>query len=225
MGLDLPIAPKGGLAGHVERTLKQALMEGSLKPGERLVARDLAERLGMSQTPVREALLKLAASGALDVMPAQSFQVAAPSAARYREIADIRRAVEALAVERACARISKDDIANLKAINRRYKDARARNAVHEALHENKEFRLTLYGLAEMPTLNAIIESLWLKIGPSLNFLFPVDRERLADPHNHDLLLDALSRRDAGEAVTLIRKAIDEGSEIVLKRLIDSERSS
>src|SRR5260370_25901006 len=100
VSLDLPLPPKGGLTGHVERTLKQALMEGSLKPGERLVARDLAERLGTSQTPVREALLKLVASGALEVTPAQSFQVAAPSVERYREITDIRRVVEALAVER-----------------------------------------------------------------------------------------------------------------------------
>ncbi|MFI5012862.1 MAG: GntR family transcriptional regulator [Hyphomicrobiales bacterium] len=221
--MDLPMAPKGGLTGHVERALKQALMEGSLKPGERLVARDLAERLGTSQTPVREALLKLVASGALEAMPAQSFQVAAPSVARYREITDIRRVVEALAVERACARISNDDIAKLQVINRRYKDARARNAVHEALHENKEFRLMLYARADMPTLHAVIESLWLKIGPSLNFLFPVDRERLADPHNHDLLLDALARRDAKRAVKLIQKAIDEGAEIVLKRLGEIEQ--
>lgn len=62
----------------------------------------------------------------------------------------------------------------------------------EALHENKEFRLMLYGGARMPALSAVIESLWLKIGPSLNYLFPIETDRLADPHNHDLLLAALT---------------------------------
>ena len=219
MSLDqLPIAPKGGLAGHVERTLKQALMEGSLKPGERLVARDLAQRLGTSPTPVREALLKLVASGALEMAPAQSFTVPALSRQGYREIIDIRLVVESLAVERATPILSDADLALLRKTNERFKDARRRNAAREALHENKEFRLMLYERAAMPTLYAMIESLWLRIGPSLNYLFPIESDRLGEPHNHDLLLDALSRRDVAEAVRLIRKAIEDGATVIGKQI-------
>lgn len=215
MSLDqLPIAPKGGLTGHVERSLKQALMEGSLKPGERLIARDLAARLGTSPTPVREALLKLVASGALEMAPAQSFTVPALSPEGYREIIDIRLVVESLAVSRATPLLTGADLALLRAANERFKDARRRNAAREALHENKEFRLMLYERAAMPALYAMIESLWLKIGPSLNYIFPIDPSRLEGPHNHDLLLDALQRRDAANAVLLIRKAIEEGAAII-----------
>ncbi len=223
MSLDqLPIAPKGGLTGHVERTLKQALMEGSLRPGERLIARDLAARLGTSPTPVREALLKLVASGALEMAPAQSFTVPALSPEGYREIIDIRLVVESLAVERATPLLTGADLALLRATNERFKDARRRNAAREALQENKEFRLMLYERAAMPTLYAMIESLWLKIGPSLNYLFPIDPSRLEEPHNHDLLLDALGRRDAASAVQLIRKAIEEGAAIISAQFVADE---
>lgn len=223
MSLDqLPIAPKGGLTGHVERTLKQALMEGSLKPGERLVARDLAARLGTSPTPVREALLKLVANGALEMAPAQSFTVPALSLEGYREIIDIRIVTESLAVERATSLLTERDLSELRAINERFKDARRRNAAREALHENKEFRLMLYERAAMPALYAVIESLWLKIGPSLNYLFPIDSSRLEEPHNHDLLLDALGRRDAASAVRLIRKAIEEGAAVIAAQFAADE---
>lgn len=225
MSLDqLPVAPKGGLTGHVERTLKQALMEGSLKPGERLVARDLAARLGTSPTPVREALLKLVASGALEMAPAQSFTVPALSLEGYREIIDIRIVVESFAIERATPLVTARDLAVLREINERFKDARRRNAAREALHENKEFRLMLYEHAAMPALYAVIESLWLKVGPSLNYLFPMDSNRLVNPHNHDLLLEALARRDASEAVRLIRKAITEGAAVIGARFIEVEQA-
>lgn len=214
----LPVAPKGGLTGHVERALKQALMEGSLKPGERLVARDLAARLGTSPTPVREALLKLVANGALEMAPAQSFTVPALSVESYREIIDIRVVVESLAVERATPLVTDRDLAELRVINERFKDARRRNAAREALHENKEFRLRLYEHARMPALYSVIESLWLKVGPSLNYLFPMESGRLVDPHNHDLLLDAMASRDEKEAVRLIRKAIIEGAAVIVAHL-------
>lgn len=220
----LPVAPKGGLTGHVERTLKQALMEGSLKPGERLIARDLAARLGTSPTPVREALLKLVASGALEMAPAQSFTVPAMSRDGYHEIIDIRIVVESLAVERAMPLLTARDIAELREINERFKDARRRDSAREALHENKEFKLTLFERAQMPALYAVIESLWLKIGPSLNYLFPMDTNRLVDPHNHDLLLDALTQQNTGEAVRLIRKTITDGAAIISARFLEAERA-
>ena len=211
-------APKGGLTGNVERTLKQALKEGSLKPGERLIARDLAARLGTSATPVREALLKLVANGALEMAPASSFTVPALSADEFREITQIRLVVESLAVERATPQLSKQDLDQLHAINERFKEARRRGQVREALHENKEFRLMLYGCARMPSLMAVIESLWLKIGPSLNHIFPIEQVNPAEPHNHDLLLAALAQHDSPEAARLIRKAISEGAEVIAQHI-------
>ena len=173
MALDFVPVPRGGLAGYVERSLKQALLDGSLQPGERLVTRDLAARLGTSPTPVREAMLKLAASGILDTQ-SQAFQVPVISVERYQEIAAIRLVLESLAAERAARHITPGEVAELRAINGRFQAAKRRRDVAVALASNRAFRFGLYEAARMPVLLDMIERLWLQIGPTLNFLYPQD---------------------------------------------------
>lgn len=222
MALDLPEAPRGGLAGFVEQTLKQALMEGRLKRGERLVTRDLAARLGTSPTPVREALLKLVAAGALEAAPAQAFTVPVVTVREYRELADIRRTVEGLAAERATAAMGSDVLEALHGINAAYRAARLRHDVAEALRLNRTFRFMLYEAAGMPTLLDMIERLWLRIGPSLNHLYPRPDEVDLGRHSYDDLLDALRLRDAAAVRAAIERAIVAGTEILIANLAEEE---
>jgi len=216
--VDLPNAPKGGLTGFVERALKQALIAGQLKPGERLVTRELAARLGTSPTPVREALLKLVAAGAVEATPALAFQIPVMSPQRYGEIADIRKAVEGLAAERAAAAMTPERLLALTAINDRYRVARREKDVERALDLNQTFRFTLYETAAMPTLLALIEGLWLQIGPSLNFLYPrpdgVDLGR----HSYDDVLEALVARDNVAVRRAIERSIEVGTRILLANM-------
>lgn len=216
--MDLPNAPKGGLTGFVERALKQALIAGQLKPGERLVTRELAARLGTSPTPVREALLKLVAAGAVEATPALAFQIPVMSPQRYGEIADIRKAVEGLAAERAAAAMTPERLLALTAINDRYRVARREKDVERALDLNQTFRFTLYETAAMPTLLALIEGLWLQIGPSLNFLYPrpdgVDLGR----HSYDDVLEALVARDNVAVRRAIERSIEVGTRILLANM-------
>lgn len=222
--MDLPVAPKGGLSGFVEVTLKQALLEGRLKPGERLVTRDLAARLGTSPTPVREALLKLVAAGALEFAQAQAFSVPTMNAKQYEEIADIRRAVEGLAAERAALAITPDRLARLGELNDAYRAARRDHGVTEALRLNHAFRFTLYEGADMPTLIDIIEGLWLRIGPTLNHLYPRPVEIDLGRHSYDDILDALARRDAAAVRHSVERAIDAGRSILLQNLKDADHA-
>jgi GntR family colanic acid and biofilm gene transcriptional regulator len=216
--VDLPVAPKGGLSGFVEATLKQGLLEGRLKPGERLVTRDLAVRLGTSLTPVREALLKLVAAGALESAPAQAFTVPVVTARQYAEIADIRRAVEGLAAERAALAMTPACLADLAAANDAYRAARRGHDVTAALRLNQTFRFTLYAAADMPTLFDIIERLWLRIGPSLNFLYPRPDEIDLGRHSYDDVLDALAAGDAATVRRAIERAVEAGTRILLANL-------
>ncbi|WP_027351012.1 FCD domain-containing protein [Halotalea alkalilenta] len=211
-------APKGGLSGYVERTLKQALIEGKLLPGERLVAKDLAAQLDVSPTPVREALLKLVAYGALEISPAQSFQVPVITRAQYAEIALIREAIESLATSHAARAIDTQRIDQLASLDERYKAARRRGRSAEALKLNREFRFCLYEAAQMPILMAQIEQLWLRVGPCLHHIFPIDEDNPFEAHNYDKLVSALRAHDSKAAATLIGKAVREGTEIILERL-------
>jgi GntR family colanic acid and biofilm gene transcriptional regulator len=218
MAADFIPAPKGGLAGYAERALKQALLEGKLRPGERLITRDLAERLGTSPTPVREALLKLVAAGILEVARSQSFQVPTVSIERYREIADIRREIETLAAARATTRITNGEIAELGAINVRFQAAKRSGDVAAALAENRAFRFGLYEAARMPILLDMIERLWLQIGPTLNFLYPQSNPDSGDQHTYGSILRGLESRDEAAVRAGIERAITSGTEILVANL-------
>jgi GntR family colanic acid and biofilm gene transcriptional regulator len=216
----MPTAPKGGLAGFVERALHRALLEGHLRPGERLVTRELADQLGTSLTPVREALLKLVTAGALEIGPSQSFRVPQLTVGRYLEISDIRHAIEGLAAERATARIATAQIAALRAAKERFLAAKDQHDVPAALAHNYAFRFALYEIAAMPTLLDMIERLWLQIGPTLNYLYPQPAVIAERQHSYDHVLAALEQRDAAGVRAAIDRAIDEGNGIVLKNLRD-----
>lgn len=215
---EFPTAPKGGLAGFVERTLKEALLSGRLMPGERLVTREMAAKLGTSPTPVREALLKLVAAGVLEATPAQAFLVPVVTPERYRELSEIRKAIEGLAAETAATRITSAALAELQALNERFRRARRQGDVAEALEHNRRFRFLLYEAAGMPTLSTLIETLWLQIGPSLNFLYPQPPAADADRHNYDEILDGLARGDGARVRAAVVRAIDEGTEFLVANL-------
>ena len=202
------------LVSHVEDVLRQALIEGRLEPGTRLVTRELADKLGMSITPVREALVRFAASGILTAEPSQSFRVPVLDEAQYSEICEVRTAVEGLAAANAAVRISAIEIERMEELLSRCIAARSSGNSHLALTLNKEFRFVLYAASRMPTLLDVIELLWLKAGPGLSYLYGRELRSTLEYAMYDRLLVALRARDATSARRAIETAIAEGAEIV-----------
>jgi GntR family colanic acid and biofilm gene transcriptional regulator len=202
----------------VEDEIRAALIEGRLEPGTRLVTKDLADSLGMSITPVREALVRFAASGVLTAEPAASFRVPTMTVAQYSEISEIRKAVEGLAAFNAATQISAQEITSMQALLKEYLTAKAEKDHHLALTLNKKFRFVLYSAARMPTLLGVIETLWLKAGPGFNYLYPEVRSVPSDHHNYDDLMLALKGKHAEAARVAIEHAIDDGARIVLEAL-------
>lgn len=161
-------AQRVSLTMQVEHSLKGALITGSLKPGARLITKEIADKLGTSITPVREALLRLVSSGALHATPAQAFLVPEVTLERYNEINAIRKQLEPMAVAAACQKMSDGKLEALRKMSEAFHEAMRNGNVQQALHANRIFRFTLYQYAEMPTLNALIEQLWVRIGPCMN---------------------------------------------------------
>jgi len=213
------VAPRRSLVTHVEDEIRAALIEGRLEPGTRLVTKDLADSLGMSITPVREALVRFAASGVLTAEPAQSFRVPTMTVAQYSEISEIRKSVEGLAAFNAASQITPDEIATMKALLTRYLAAKAEKDQHLALTLNKEFRFVLYAAARMPTLLGVIELLWLRAGPGFNYLYPETQSGTGEHHNYDDLLVALHERQPVAAREAIEHAIEDGARIVIEALL------
>lgn len=98
----------------VFNTLRQAILTGELKPGERLMEIHLANRLGVSRTPIREAIRKLELEGLVTMIPRRGAEVAQITEKSMNDVLEVRRAMDALCVELACDRITKEEIQALK---------------------------------------------------------------------------------------------------------------
>lgn len=98
----------------VFNTLRQAILTGELKPGERLMEIHLAERLGVSRTPIREAIRKLELEGLVTMIPRRGAEVAQITEKSMSDVLEVRRALDALCVELACDRITEEELACLE---------------------------------------------------------------------------------------------------------------
>ncbi len=98
----------------VFRTLRQGILTGELKPGERLMEIHLADRLGVSRTPIREAIRKLELEGLVTMVPRKGAEVAKISAKNLKDVLEVRVALETLAIRLACERITPEGLEELK---------------------------------------------------------------------------------------------------------------
>ena len=98
----------------VFNTLRRSILTGELKPGERLMEIHLADKLGVSRTPIREAIRKLELEGLVTMIPRRGAEVAQITEKHLRDVLEVRRALDALAVELACERITDAELESLK---------------------------------------------------------------------------------------------------------------
>lgn len=104
----------------VFKTLRQGILTGELKPGERLMEIHLANRLGVSRTPIREAIHKLELEGLVTMVPRKGAEVAQISEKNLKDVLEVRRALDILTVELACERMPQEQLAMLKEANEEF---------------------------------------------------------------------------------------------------------
>jgi DNA-binding GntR family transcriptional regulator len=192
------------LGERVHLELRELLMSGELAPGQRMSLRTVADTLGVSIMPVREAVARLVADQSLEVLPNRAVRVPLMTTTRFRELTTVRLTIEGFAAEQAALSRNKTDLVAM----RRFEDAflaearRHHPRAERAVRANKELHFAVYRAAGLPTLVGIIEGLWLKIGPVLNLDLKVSPDRLrtggaADHHRR--LVDAIEAGDGSAA--------------------------
>jgi len=184
--------------------LRQWLSVGEVLPGQRLKIHDIAQQLGVGVMPVRAALQRLAAEGALVNVPHAGVMVPKLSVAEFDDVLDMRLMLEGSAAERGAHRIDAEGVAALQALDEHMAQALQRGDGKDYLDANEQFHVRLYQAAGSPTLMALIETVWLKIGPLSNRLFDADGAAAVLNHAHDDAMRALHRRDS----TGVRRAIE-----------------
>lgn len=152
---------------RVFRAVKDRLISGSHLPGEKIKIRPLANALGTSTTPVREALLQLVVAGALKHDPQQSVRVPVLTADEYTEIIQLRILLEGELAYFAAQRIETDELADLERLSLNLLDL-DENQLEEYKSNIVKWHFTLYKAAKMKQAIPLIESLWLQTGPYLN---------------------------------------------------------
>jgi DNA-binding GntR family transcriptional regulator len=184
--------------------IRQWLGLGRFLPGERLKIRQVAAELGVGLMPVRAALQRLAAEGALVNSPHCGVAVPRLSRAEFDDLLQVRLLVEGEAAERGALRLTDAERDRLVALSERMRVAVEASDAKAYLDANEDFHRGLYVAAGSPTLMSLIETVWLKAGPISNQLFdePEAVPLLNDAHEDAVA--ALQRRD-GAAV---RRAIE-----------------
>lgn len=200
--------------------LRRALLFGALKPGDKVTGRQVSQTLGVSLTPAREAIIRLAKEGALEAMPNRAFAVPVLSRSRYQEILKIRLQLEGMAAAEAATHADAEAVEDLVAINERMAEMVRRREYAKGLHYNLNFHFGVYTLSAMPVLVSIINSLWLQTGPTRSLLTPKFQQTLEGYENHKPVIEALRRGDGPAAREALINDLSVGANYVLSVLED-----
>jgi DNA-binding GntR family transcriptional regulator len=212
------VIDRDNLTARVYQELRVALMEGRFQPGHRFKIRDLAQMLGVSLTPVREALMQLVRERALEVSTGRSIEVARLTLAQYLELRTVRFLMEGLAAEKATDRISASEVRKLALLHTELIDAEQNARWSDAVRVNWQFHHTLYQNAGMPELLILIETIWLRNGPLLNLHYPHAPPTYPGRHQHLNVIDGLHARNPLAVKEAIISDIREGGAALIRFL-------
>jgi DNA-binding GntR family transcriptional regulator len=201
-GTDALAATGRGAVSYVSKTdmvaalIRELIITGELTAGQQLRQRDLAQRFGVSQTPVREAMRRLESEGLVIGDTHRGFTVVMPDDGPVEENFQIRAALESLGASLAARKIDEAGMAQLEQLNERMRAMAEDDPRYAEL--NREFHFTLYQYSRSPLLMSLMRLLWASLhgGPR------VLRSHAESARQHDAILQALRAGDADAAGAL-----------------------
>jgi DNA-binding GntR family transcriptional regulator len=207
------------LSTRVYDEIKDLILCNEILPGQKLHHQQLSERLGVSRTPVREALTRLVQEGYVSFLPNRGFTCKEIRMQEAEELYELREALEAFTVERAIANLTDSALRGLRAkINYYGRDVQNR-FTRERLVYDQDVHLAIAELAGNETLKNTLSHVFERIVLKRRTDGLYDPARGTAAHQeHLLLLEAMERRDPAEAVTILRKHIQAGKKNVMADL-------
>lgn len=225
-GFKFELVDRDTLHEQIYRELRRALMSGAVRPGQPLSYRSLADALGTSPMPVRDAIRRLVTERALETLPNRTIVVPDLTGERIDEIYKIRLALEGLAAEVAAGRMTPAAIKELRALEDQIEAALKAVDIKRFTELNWRFHFRIYAAAGLPQLSEIIEGLWLQVGPSIWRQKPQD-DAAAIAQRHRAVIDALAAGDATAARAAVVEILMRGREALVASLgsVDDTPSS
>jgi DNA-binding GntR family transcriptional regulator len=204
-GMMEPIERQSSLGEISYGRLKDIIIRGAFPPNEKMTVRSVAAALGVSTTPARDAINRLLAEGALVNEGPKTVVLPVLTQDALEEITATRLALEGLAGERSVEAIAPADLEVLGKLQLAINGGLDIGDYREVLRANQEFHFLIYRRSNWPRLVAMIESLWLRVGPSLNELYPDFAQTRKGVSNHMAALEGLRAKSG----TKVRKAIEQ----------------
>jgi DNA-binding GntR family transcriptional regulator len=209
-------SPKQATAhARIHAALRQALMNGDYRPGQRLVVRSIAEQFRTSAMPVREALRQLVSDEALFDHANRGVIVPEATVEVISDLTRVRCSIEGSAAEWAASTVTAAELDDIAELDRRMHERAASGAAAGYLSLNREFHFAIYRSARSPVLLPIIERLWLRAGPWLNIMREGSTLGMGLDH-HAEILDALEKGDGVRARRAIVADISDAADIMLR---------
>ena len=191
----LPRIERSILSAQVSRVIVEGLLSGRFQPGDRLVENDLATLLGVSRSPIREALTELGQSGVVERDPGRGCRIRQWSRADLEELFAVRALLEGYAARLACGRFGRNEQRIFDRIIKDMKKAGERSDYGRMIDLDLEFHIALWTCAGNGFLLQVLESLsqQFRLFLTLNWKFHGGLENVAQ--NHRIILDAIASGD------------------------------
>ncbi|MBP6345011.1 MAG: GntR family transcriptional regulator [Neisseriaceae bacterium] len=199
---------------YVYNQLANNLIMGELLPNERLKIRELAQAMGTSVTPVRDAVLRMVQEGAFVLHSPRDIRVIDLTLAEYLEIRSIRLELEGMAAGKAALMASDQDIAILEGILEENEQALMNNQGQTCIILNQKFHFEMCRIAQMPILMDVLRQLWIKIGPLIAQVYLLGGREMID--HHYPILQAIKNKDPQAARISIQTDILSGGKVLLQ---------
>lgn len=202
----------------VFNTLRKAILKGELKPGERLMEIALAERLGVSRTPVREAMRKLELEGLVVMIPRRGAQVANITEKDLNDVLEVRIALENLSIENACARMTEEQLAELWKAAKDFEATMAEGNLVKLAEADVAFHEVIYKSSDNRRLNQVLNNLREQI-----YRYRVEYLKDEETRNllvkeHEEIYEAIRNRDVKQAQEISYQHIENQREAIIRSI-------
>lgn len=206
----------------VFNTLRQAILKGELEPGERLMEIQLADRLGVSRTPIREAIRKLELEGLVLMIPRKGAEVAKISEKSLRDVLEIRRSLDELAIELAIQRMTEEDLLKLEEAQEAFRKAVSSSDAMTIAECDEHYHDVIYNATGNSRLVQILNNLREQMYRyRLEYIKDSDKRQILVVE-HEQILKAIQGHRVNEAKIAIREHID-NQEITVSKNIKEQQ--
>lgn len=207
----------------VFNTLRRAILRGELKPGERLMEIQLANKLGVSRTPIREAIRRLELEGLVLMIPRKGAEVADITEKNMRDVLEVRRALEELAVQLACDRITQEEIQEMREAAETFRSVLGGDDVTKVAEADEAFHDVIFRATGNDKLIQLLNNLREQM-----HRYRVEYLKRKEYHEkllkeHQEIIDRVNNQDKTEATRVIDLHIDNQVEVIMEMLHEKEK--